>query len=103
MLCEHTLLPSGEIADSGAIYVGWPAKRFDYFTGKEDWTSSTDPGRRLSCPVCHGMPDFKSMTVSPCGHLFCDACIRSVTRLQDSCPVCHEPNIAGRLTMIQPA
>ncbi|KAJ7262978.1 acetyl-CoA synthetase-like protein [Mycena rebaudengoi] len=27
MLCEHTLLTSGDVADSGAVYSGWPAKQ----------------------------------------------------------------------------
>lgn len=27
MLCEHTLLTSGDVADSGVTYVGWPARR----------------------------------------------------------------------------
>jgi len=27
ILCEHTLLTSGEIAEAGGIYVGWPATR----------------------------------------------------------------------------
>ena len=27
MLLEHTLLASGEIADAGEVYVGWPARR----------------------------------------------------------------------------
>jgi hypothetical protein len=27
LLCEHTLLTSGEVAQSNAVYVGWPAKR----------------------------------------------------------------------------
>ncbi|KAF5361190.1 hypothetical protein D9758_009022 [Tetrapyrgos nigripes] len=27
MLCEHTLLTSGEIAEAGGIYVGWPGSR----------------------------------------------------------------------------
>ncbi|KAJ7140577.1 acetyl-CoA synthetase-like protein [Mycena crocata] len=26
MLCEHTLLTSGDVADSGVVYSGWPAK-----------------------------------------------------------------------------
>jgi len=29
MLCEHTLLTSGDVADSGVAYVGWPAKRLE--------------------------------------------------------------------------
>lgn len=28
MLLEHTLLASGEIAEAGEVYVGWPARRF---------------------------------------------------------------------------
>ena len=27
MLLEHTLLASGEIAEAGEMYVGWPARR----------------------------------------------------------------------------
>ncbi|ESK93312.1 amp-dependent synthetase and ligase [Moniliophthora roreri MCA 2997] len=27
MLCEHTLLTSGEVADAGGVYIGWPASR----------------------------------------------------------------------------
>lgn len=27
MLCEHTLLTSGEIAEADSIYMGWPARR----------------------------------------------------------------------------
>ncbi|KAF8808805.1 hypothetical protein BYT27DRAFT_7188280 [Phlegmacium glaucopus] len=29
MLCEHTLLASGDIADSNTVYCGWPAKRLE--------------------------------------------------------------------------
>lgn len=29
MLSEHTLLTSGEVAEAGTVYVGWPAKRVD--------------------------------------------------------------------------
>lgn len=27
VLCEHTLLASGDVADAGVAYVGWPARR----------------------------------------------------------------------------
>lgn len=27
MLLEHTLLPSGEMTDTGELYYGWPAQR----------------------------------------------------------------------------
>jgi hypothetical protein len=26
MLCEHTLLTSGEVAETGGVYTGWPGK-----------------------------------------------------------------------------
>lgn len=29
MLMEHALLPSGDIAEGGGVYVGWPARRLD--------------------------------------------------------------------------
>ena len=29
MLCEHTLLTSGDVADSGVAYIGWPARRLE--------------------------------------------------------------------------
>ncbi|KAK0214939.1 acetyl-CoA synthetase-like protein [Armillaria fumosa] len=39
MLCEHTLLTSGEVAESGAVYVGWPARRVDNW---KSWRSSKE-------------------------------------------------------------
>jgi hypothetical protein len=36
MLCEHTLLISGDIADSGVAYVGWPARRLDDAIERKD-------------------------------------------------------------------
>jgi hypothetical protein len=32
MLCEHTLLASGDVADSGTVYSGWPAKQLSSST-----------------------------------------------------------------------
>ncbi|KAK7050753.1 peroxisomal-coenzyme a synthetase [Favolaschia claudopus] len=29
MLCEHTLLTSGDVADAGTVYAGWPAKAIE--------------------------------------------------------------------------
>ncbi|KAF9068413.1 AMP-dependent synthetase and ligase [Rhodocollybia butyracea] len=37
MLCEHTLLTSGEVAEADSVYVGWPAKRVD------DWDKQSKP------------------------------------------------------------
>lgn len=31
LLCEHTLLTSGEVAESNAVYVGWPATQLKTF------------------------------------------------------------------------
>ncbi|KAG7445147.1 AMP-dependent synthetase and ligase [Guyanagaster necrorhizus] len=39
MLCEHTLLTSGEVAESGAVYVGWPARRVDH---SKSWRGSKE-------------------------------------------------------------
>ena len=33
MLMEHALLPSGDIAESGGVYVGWPARLIDMRRG----------------------------------------------------------------------
>jgi len=35
MLLEHALLPSGDIAESGAIYAGWPARMLDQRRGSD--------------------------------------------------------------------
>jgi len=41
MLCEHTLLTSGEVAEGGAVYVGWPARRVDNAWEKKMKASSS--------------------------------------------------------------
>lgn len=40
MLCEHTLLTSGEIAHAGAVYVGWPASEYVGRTATHSQASS---------------------------------------------------------------
>lgn len=40
MLLEHTLLTSGEIAEAGGVYAGWPARRMDQETYIRNRTSS---------------------------------------------------------------
>ncbi|TBU54904.1 acetyl-CoA synthetase-like protein [Dichomitus squalens] len=40
MLLEHTLLTSGEIAESGGVYAGWPARTMDEKTWERSRTSS---------------------------------------------------------------
>jgi len=65
MLSEHTLLTSGDVADSGVVYTGWPARRLE---DKANTTQKLQPAF-LNCPICHHFP--KESTISPCGHLFC--------------------------------
>ncbi|KAJ7189098.1 acetyl-CoA synthetase-like protein [Mycena filopes] len=35
MLCEHTLLTSGDVADAGVVYAGWPAKPIENSWGEK--------------------------------------------------------------------
>ncbi|KAJ7717143.1 acetyl-CoA synthetase-like protein [Mycena metata] len=35
MLCEHTLLTSGDVADAGVVYAGWPAKPVENSWGEK--------------------------------------------------------------------
>lgn len=67
MLCEHTLLVSGDIAESGYVYAGWPAQR-QRPDGVEERSDS--PSAQLICPLCREFPQQGVVTV--CGHLFCD-------------------------------
>ncbi|KAF4611312.1 hypothetical protein D9613_007197 [Agrocybe pediades] len=66
MLSEHTLLTSGDVADSGVVYTGWPARRLEdnRLSAKGDHQPAF-----LTCPLCCRFP--KDSTVSDCGHLFC--------------------------------
>lgn len=75
MLSEHTLLTSGEVAESGAVYVGWPARQPEkaYDATASDKRSTLPASSRsaatLMCPMCREFP--KDSTVTSCGHLFC--------------------------------
>lgn len=70
MLCEHTLLTSGDVADGGRVYSGWPAKQID-----DNWESYKDdePSSGFMCPMCRNFP--KDMTTTSCGHIFCKSCV----------------------------
>jgi hypothetical protein len=70
MLCEHTLLTSGEIAEAGQVYVGWPARLLQSSWKESDTDKQTSEGARLMCPICRGFP--KICTVTMCGHIFCE-------------------------------
>ncbi|KAH9479272.1 putative NRPS-like protein biosynthetic cluster [Psilocybe cubensis] len=66
MLCEHTLLTSGDVADAGVAYYGWPAKRLE---DAADSNAGAVKPAFLTCPICRRFP--KDSAVSGCGHLFC--------------------------------
>ncbi|KAJ3868476.1 acetyl-CoA synthetase-like protein [Lentinula novae-zelandiae] len=79
MLCEHTLLTSGEVAEADSIYVGWPAKRMSDFEKQRKFDdegtmvlSSPSAGTHM-CSVCH--KSSREVTLAPCGHYTCDSCI----------------------------
>ncbi|KAJ7753545.1 acetyl-CoA synthetase-like protein [Mycena metata] len=90
MLCEHTLLTSGDVADEGTVYAGWPAKPIE-----GPW----DVGP--VCAACHEFPE--DMTVTPCGHLFCESCLKQALSEHAKCPVCSEPTSLANYTKIQPS
>lgn len=69
MLCEHTLLTSGETAEAGQVYVGWPA-RLQKGWKDEEPNRKPNEGASLMCPMCRDFP--KISTVTMCGHVFCE-------------------------------
>jgi len=74
MLCEHTLLTSGEIADEHSVYVGWPGKKLEerqgYAMEGGEELGKRVPFATLVCPACRKFP--KDSVVTKCGHLFCN-------------------------------
>ncbi|KAF7975487.1 hypothetical protein HWV62_9401 [Athelia sp. TMB] len=107
MLCEHTLLTSGEIAESGEVYVGWPARQLKsgcHSIGKDSErtaASSTTSGASLMCPMCREFP--RDTTVTMCGHVFCEPCITNALSHKQKCPVCVAPTSRHDLMKIHPA
>ncbi|KAJ4474912.1 AMP-dependent synthetase and ligase [Lentinula aciculospora] len=79
MLCEHTLLTSGEVAEADSVYVGWPAKRLDdlekqrKFDDERTMFFTSPPASTNTCPICH--KSSRKVTVAACGHYTCDSCI----------------------------
>ncbi|KAK7031546.1 peroxisomal-coenzyme A synthetase [Favolaschia claudopus] len=97
MLCEHTLLTSGDVADSDTVYSGWPAKPVD-----GNWEPSyKDEPSGFICPMCRAFP--KDMTSTSCGHIFCKSCIRDVLSTHEQCPVCMARLHSRDLTRIYPS
>ncbi|KAF8129664.1 acetyl-CoA synthetase-like protein [Mycena galopus ATCC 62051] len=95
MLCEHTLVTSGDVADANTVYSGWPAKQVD-----ENWYTEDAPSG-IVCPMCRGFP--KDTTSTPCGHIFCRSCITDVLTTGNKCPVCMELIRSRDLTRIYPS
>ncbi|KAJ6474655.1 acetyl-CoA synthetase-like protein [Mycena vitilis] len=98
MLCEHTLLTSGDVADSGAVYSGWPAKAID-----NNWEPkyNDDEPTGFMCPMCRTFP--KDMTSTSCGHIFCKSCITGSLSTSSKCPVCMERIQSRDLTRVYPS
>jgi hypothetical protein len=76
MLLEHTLLTSGETAEAGYVYVGWPARQIDakaWRDGKIVDTKVEDSpiGARIICSKCLEFP--RGAT----GKLGCSISVRS--------------------------
>ncbi|KAJ7282076.1 acetyl-CoA synthetase-like protein [Mycena rebaudengoi] len=101
MLCEHTLLTSGDVADCGGIYSGWPAKRVEnpWDPHYKEQEQPSNPG--VMCPMCRGFP--KDMTTTSCGHIFCKTCITDALSSNSKCPVCSEKVAMRDLTRIYPS
>ncbi|KAJ7607839.1 acetyl-CoA synthetase-like protein [Mycena polygramma] len=98
MLCEHTLLTSGDVADSGAVYSGWPAKAID-----NNWEPkyNDEESTGFMCPMCRTFP--KDMTSTSCGHIFCKSCITGSFSTSSKCPVCMERIQSRDLTRVYPS
>ncbi|KAJ7869391.1 AMP-dependent synthetase and ligase [Mycena leptocephala] len=95
MLCEHTLLTSGDVADTGTVYSGWPAKPI------EAWDEKLPDEVGLVCPVCQEFP--QDMTVTACGHLFCASCIEEAVSEKEKCPVCSSTTSMANCTKVHPS
>ncbi|KAJ7065262.1 acetyl-CoA synthetase-like protein, partial [Mycena amicta] len=99
MLLEHTLMTSGDVADAGTVYSGWPAKPID-----DNWEpkyKDEDEPSGLMCPLCRNFP--KDVTATACGHIFCKSCISDAISTRNKCPVCTERIYSRDLTRIYPS
>jgi len=62
-----------------------------------DLTDSPRPNRMslepLQCPICldplRGLPSWKEVLSTPCGHLFCNTCLVTALRSAWQCPTCR--------------
>ena len=49
------------------------------------------------CPICFKLLAGSATATTPCGHLFCRACIESALALRSECPSCMQACNAGEL------
>lgn len=78
MLCEYTLLTSGEIAKAGQVYVGWLAEPLNNWKSGEDVADrDASEGATSMCSVCRDFPKMPSATI--CGHVFCESYVTLLT------------------------
>ncbi|KAF8998268.1 acetyl-CoA synthetase-like protein [Cyathus striatus] len=90
MLCEHTLLTLGEVAESSGVYIGWPAKKWETKSNPSvtslQTVSDTSSSEKPVCSICTKIPS--STTVAGCGHVFCAPCVSRLTTQRRRCPEC---------------
>lgn len=58
-----------------------------YFESLADRSSTANADEDSSCIIC--FEPITRRTVTPCGHMFCNACIKSCVSANRSCPTCR--------------
>uniref|UniRef100_A0A8D8YZ10 RING-type E3 ubiquitin transferase n=1 Tax=Cacopsylla melanoneura TaxID=428564 RepID=A0A8D8YZ10_9HEMI len=61
--------------------------------------SSTNTNSAEKCTLC--LEEFKNISVTPCGHLFCWQCIHICVQSKRVCPVCRDDVQPNRIVMLQ--
>ena len=51
------------------------------------------------CVIC--LENIEQLTVTPCGHLFCNDCILSCIARQNLCPTCRQPVNRSQLVEVK--
>ena len=49
------------------------------------------------CPICFKLLAGSATATTPCGHLFCRACIERALKIRSECPLCMQACTAGEL------
>ena len=49
------------------------------------------------CPICFKLLAGSATATTPCGHLFCRACIELALKIRSECPLCMQACTAGEL------